>query len=596
MQSLLRQIVAGPRARHPEANLDLCYVTDNIIATSGPSATYPSLAYRNPLNELVAFLDARHSDDWCIWEFRAEGTGYPDSEVYDRIWHFPWPDHHPPPFALVPKIMASMRNWLTEDGKSTGKKRVVVVHCKAGKGRSGSMAISYLITHEGWKREDAMQRFSERRMRPGFGAGISIPSQKRWLEYVERWTTKGGRMYVERAVEVIEVHVWGLREGVKVAVEGYVEDGRKIKTYHVFRDEERDDGGGNNALDSPGARPQRQHAAFANVVQDATTKKKLKIMTRKIRSRSRSPGNTSSPSEPSQELKSSTSIPTTPSTRSLDTPTTSETLKPSPLQASTSDDASATSSTSSISTNATNEVRVNTIFRPSQPILLPTSDINLAVEQHKGWGNTVTSVAHVWFNCYFEGSGPERWQEVHGSRSSDDLNRTTTGLDGASIGQPPMPDDSGVFTIDWEAMDGIKGSSRKGTKAFDKVAIVWKAVVETERAQDLHSPVVETADAQEISDETIAAATEGDEAELKKVPSIVIPEPELGEHVSPTQPADWRGSNPNLAGAVEEPAAESEISTKHTQQDSDAEDGVEGLRRGIGEVKFEEEHGAKAHK
>ena len=26
---LLRQIVAGPRARHPEAKLDLCYVTDN---------------------------------------------------------------------------------------------------------------------------------------------------------------------------------------------------------------------------------------------------------------------------------------------------------------------------------------------------------------------------------------------------------------------------------------------------------------------------------------------------------------------------------------------------------------------------------------
>lgn len=33
MASLLRQIVAGPRARHPEAGLDLCYVTDNIVAT-----------------------------------------------------------------------------------------------------------------------------------------------------------------------------------------------------------------------------------------------------------------------------------------------------------------------------------------------------------------------------------------------------------------------------------------------------------------------------------------------------------------------------------------------------------------------------------
>lgn len=33
MASLLRQIVAGPRAKHPETGLDLCYVTENIIVT-----------------------------------------------------------------------------------------------------------------------------------------------------------------------------------------------------------------------------------------------------------------------------------------------------------------------------------------------------------------------------------------------------------------------------------------------------------------------------------------------------------------------------------------------------------------------------------
>jgi protein-tyrosine phosphatase len=83
------------------------------------------MAYRNPLDQLVKFLDSKHGKDWAIWEFRAEGTGYPDKEVYDRIWHYPWPDHHPPPFSLIPNIVASMRNWL--DGN---KDRVVVVHCK----------------------------------------------------------------------------------------------------------------------------------------------------------------------------------------------------------------------------------------------------------------------------------------------------------------------------------------------------------------------------------------------------------------------------------------------------------------------------------
>ena len=85
MASLLRQIVAGPRARHPEAGLDLCYVTDKIIATSGPSGTFPQIAYRNPLKEVVSFLDSKHNAEWAIWEFRAEGTGYPDEEVYGRV-------------------------------------------------------------------------------------------------------------------------------------------------------------------------------------------------------------------------------------------------------------------------------------------------------------------------------------------------------------------------------------------------------------------------------------------------------------------------------------------------------------------------------
>lgn len=34
MASLLRSIVAGPRSRHPEAGLDLCYVTDNSKASA----------------------------------------------------------------------------------------------------------------------------------------------------------------------------------------------------------------------------------------------------------------------------------------------------------------------------------------------------------------------------------------------------------------------------------------------------------------------------------------------------------------------------------------------------------------------------------
>lgn len=419
MASILRQIVAGPRQKHPEAGLDLCYVTDNIIATSGPSSTFPQKAYRNPTDALVKYLDYKHDTHWAIWEFRAEGTGYPDTEVYGRIRHYPWPDHHPPPFALIPNIMASMRDWLK--GPDTKVGRVVVVHCKAGKGRSGTAACSYLISEEGWTVEDALFRFTTRRMRSGFGAGVSIPSQLRWIRYVDCWT-KHRKLYVERRVEVVEVHAWGLRDGVKVAVEGYIDEGRTIKSFHTFHRHER-------------------------IIVEGTDP------TSAI-----SPSSNSESSLPLSENKSQYSDPQRQNTLNS-------------LEA------------------GGNAV----VFRPSHPIILPTNDINIDLERRNkaayGW-TMVTSVAHVWFNTFFEGQGPEN----NGNAASD-----------------------GVFEITWDAMDGIKGSARKGTKALDKLAVVWRAV-------------------------------DG----AKGVPKLtqIITEPREGEPVPETKAADWKSAQHSNLTAI----------------------------------------------
>lgn len=92
---------------------------------SMPTNEFPKNTYRNPLDQVLKFLDTKHGKNWRIWEFRAEGTGYKDEEVYNRIFHAPFPDHHPPPFALIPATVASMRNHLKGN-----KEAVVVVHCK----------------------------------------------------------------------------------------------------------------------------------------------------------------------------------------------------------------------------------------------------------------------------------------------------------------------------------------------------------------------------------------------------------------------------------------------------------------------------------
>ncbi len=337
--------------------------------------------------------------------------------------------------------MASMRDWLK--GPESEKGRTVVVHCKAGKGRSGTSVCSYLISEEGWTVEDALTRFTSRRMRSGFGSGVSIPSQLRWVGYVD-WWTRHGKVYIDRQIEVLEVHVWGLRDGVKVAVAGYVEEGKVIKTFHTFDRKER------MVMDGE---PQRDvnPATFS----DHLNEKALPLQKGDPQI---------DPSHPSQS--------------------------------------------SSIYSKIAHEPGADAVlFRPERPIVLPTSDINIDFERRNKatYGLTmVTSVAHVWFNAFFESQ--------HSSSSQPDYGTpTVTTADPSSANSLP---DSGVFEIDWEAMDGIKGSARKGTRALDRLAVVWRAVPESKEG-------------------------------LTKI----ITEPRVGEPVPESKAADWK--NANLKTAAE---------------------------------------------
>ena len=299
--------------------------------------------------------------------------------------------------------MASMRDWLKGPGSDKG--RTVVVHCKAGKGRSGTSVCSYLISEEGWSFEDALTRFTSRRMRIGFGSGVSIPSQLRWIGYVD-WWTKHGKIYVERQIEIIEVHVWGLRDGVKVAIEGYVEDGKVIKTFHTFDRKERVITDGDSQ-------------SMANTAEHANEK---------------------APHLGGSHVRADHSHPY---------------------------------DSSSVNSQKNREIGVDAVLlRPDRPIVLPTSDINIDFERRNKatYGLTmVTSVAHVWFNAFFE-------SQYSSTSQPDSANRP---LDTAQpISTDTLPN-SGVFEIGWEAMDGIKGSARKGTRALDRLAVVWRALPES---------------------------------------------------------------------------------------------------------------------
>jgi protein-tyrosine phosphatase len=426
-------------------------------------------------------------------------------------------------------IMASMRNWLLDepqdvdngkDGEGKGKTeerkkrkgRVVVVHCKAGKGRSGTMACSYLISECGWDMSEALARFTERRMRPGFGQGVSIPSQLRWVEYVDRWA-KSGKVYVERQIEIIEVHVWGLRNGVKVQVEGFVDEGKTIKLFHVFTKKERVIVEG-NAPSGGGVKSMIYDIAGFQSPSDGQVDDPADGRPRPVRSRTIV--------EPDKPEASQSAKPQEPSLSHLDGANESK-----PLPPKSRTDAPSSSS----ETTGTEDGGEAVIFRPSTRVILPSSDINIDFERRNkasmGW-TMVTSVAHVWFNAYFEGNGPE---------------------------QNGVPDRNSVFEIDWDKMDGIKGSLRKGTRAFDRLAVVWQA----------YDP----------------GPGQGSNDDVIRLPGPDSPVPEMA-------PADWKGGNVTSPGLGKDLGLRTESphsahiskasSIKSSKQNEGDNDSMEGLR------------------
>lgn len=226
LQSVFRAVYAGPRLRHAGSGLDMCYVseeTPTIIALSRPCSTPPHSLFCNPTSQLLEHLGKHHpisTHTHLVFNLRGETPGYLDSELYPaRVHHAPWPDHHPPPMNLLISTVSEMHAFFTFE--QDDRKKVALVHCKAGKGRSGTFISAYLIAYENKTAMEAMGVFTTKRMRKGFGEGVSIRSQRRYVNYMEHWAIGMQKRYVERKVKVTTVSVWGLKGDVEVSVSGY---------------------------------------------------------------------------------------------------------------------------------------------------------------------------------------------------------------------------------------------------------------------------------------------------------------------------------------------------------------------------------------
>ena len=172
----LRKIVSGKKNRFQGKgfNLDLTYITPRIIAMSLPGEGVHKL-YRNSIDHVSQLLNDNHRSKYRI--FNLSGLKYDYSKFADAVEEFKWEDHYPPPIDLLFSACSKMHDWLTQNIE-----HVVVVNCRAGKGRTGTLIVCYLLYSGRFtKAEEALKYYKIKRF--SVGGGVTQPSQIRYVKY-----------------------------------------------------------------------------------------------------------------------------------------------------------------------------------------------------------------------------------------------------------------------------------------------------------------------------------------------------------------------------------------------------------------------------
>ena len=157
-------------------DLDLSYITTRIIAMGLPSTSLEGL-YRNPMDEVQKFFNTRHPSHYKVYNL-CEEKNYPQNTFFKQ-GYYPFKDHEAPPLNLMKPFCEDAKQFLDED-----ENNVIAVHCKAGKGRTGTLICCLLMYLKVFDTADECLQYYGM-MRVENGKGVTIPSQIRYVNYFE---------------------------------------------------------------------------------------------------------------------------------------------------------------------------------------------------------------------------------------------------------------------------------------------------------------------------------------------------------------------------------------------------------------------------
>ena len=177
-KNLVKVLVSKEKSRftYDGFDLDLTYITMNIIAMGFPATALEGI-YRNSMSDVKKLLEKRHANHYKVYNLCEEKT-YGD-KCFFKQGYYPFKDHEAPPLNLLRPFCEDAKKFLDEDPKN-----IVAIHCKAGKGRTGTLIACLLLYMNIFDTaEEALLFYGLRRV--GNPKGVTIPSQVRYVHYFE---------------------------------------------------------------------------------------------------------------------------------------------------------------------------------------------------------------------------------------------------------------------------------------------------------------------------------------------------------------------------------------------------------------------------
>uniref|UniRef100_G3QFB4 Uncharacterized protein n=1 Tax=Gorilla gorilla gorilla TaxID=9595 RepID=G3QFB4_GORGO len=130
LEKLMRRLVSENKRRYTRDgfDLDLTYITERIIAMSFPSSGRQSF-YRNPIEEVVRFLDKKHRNHYRVYNLCSE-RAYDPKHFHNRVGRIMIDDHNVPTLHEMVAFTKEVNEWMAQDLEN-----IVAIHCKGGKNR-----------------------------------------------------------------------------------------------------------------------------------------------------------------------------------------------------------------------------------------------------------------------------------------------------------------------------------------------------------------------------------------------------------------------------------------------------------------------------